>query len=200
MAWRSLGFQSCTILHTAKIAKSTGTRRGPPETCRPMWAPPRSHEPCCMCHYTDFIMTAMASQITSLTIVYSTVYIFRHRPKKTLKFRATGLCAGNSPVTGEFPTQRDSNAETVSIWWRHHGVFAQLTLTTCFVRKCSWLASILSGGVASHNRRSVWIRICSMASAPLAIAAAWSAILLHCENSYKCKRLLTPFESHNHCN
>ena len=27
---------------------------------------------------------------------------------------------GNSPVPGEFPTQRASNAENVSIWWRHH--------------------------------------------------------------------------------
>ena len=25
------------------------------------------------------------------------------------------------PVTGEFPAQRASNAENVSIWWRHHG-------------------------------------------------------------------------------
>ena len=24
-------------------------------------------------------------------------------------------------MTGEFPTQRASNAENVSIWWRHHG-------------------------------------------------------------------------------
>ena len=29
------------------------------------------------------------------------------------------LC-GNSPGTGEFPAQMASNAETVSIWWRHH--------------------------------------------------------------------------------
>ena len=29
------------------------------------------------------------------------------------------LC-GNSPVTGEFPAQMASNAENVSIWWRHH--------------------------------------------------------------------------------
>ena len=29
-------------------------------------------------------------------------------------------CAGNSPVTSEFPAQRASNAENVSIWWRHH--------------------------------------------------------------------------------
>ena len=30
------------------------------------------------------------------------------------------LCAVNSPVTGEFPAQMASNAENVSIWWRHH--------------------------------------------------------------------------------
>ena len=32
----------------------------------------------------------------------------------------TGLCAGNSPVTGEFPAQRASDAENVFIWWRHN--------------------------------------------------------------------------------
>ena len=44
----------------------------------------------------------------------------RRRSKKTSKVRVTGLCAGNSPVTGEFPAERASNAENVSIWWRHH--------------------------------------------------------------------------------
>ena len=46
--------------------------------------------------------------------------LFRRRSKKTSKLRVTGLCAGNSPMTGEFPAQKDSNAENVSIWWRHH--------------------------------------------------------------------------------
>ena len=46
--------------------------------------------------------------------------LFRHRSKKISQPRVTGLCAGNSPVTGEFPAQRVSNAENVSIWWRHH--------------------------------------------------------------------------------
>ena len=43
--------------------------------------------------------------------------------KKTSKLCVTGLCAGNSPETsefGEFPAQRASNVENVSIWWRHH--------------------------------------------------------------------------------
>ena len=63
-------------------------------------------------------MGVMASQITSLTIVYSTVYSDadqrKHQSPALLAF------AGNSPLTGEFSTQRDSNAENVSIWWRHH--------------------------------------------------------------------------------
>ena len=42
------------------------------------------------------------------------------RSKKTSKLRVTGLCARNSPVTGEFPAQKASNAEYVSFWWRHH--------------------------------------------------------------------------------
>ena len=45
-------------------------------------------------HYSDVIMG-----------------LFRCRSKKTLKVRVTGLCAGNSPVTGEFPLQMVSNAE-----------------------------------------------------------------------------------------
>ena len=46
-------------------------------------------------HYIDVIMTTMASQITSLTVVYSIVY--SDADKKTSKLRVTGLCVGNSP-------------------------------------------------------------------------------------------------------
>ena len=63
-------------------------------------------------------MSAMASEITSLTIVYSTVY--SGTDEKTSKLHVTGLCAENSPVIGEFPAQMASNAESNSIWWRDH--------------------------------------------------------------------------------
>ena len=46
--------------------------------------------------------------------------IFRRRSKKTSKLHFTGLCVGNSPVTGEFCAQKASDAENISIWWRHH--------------------------------------------------------------------------------
>ena len=63
-------------------------------------------------------MRAMASQINSLTIVYSTVY--SGADQRTSKLCVAGLCVGNSSVAGEFPAQMASNAENVSIWWRHH--------------------------------------------------------------------------------
>ena len=48
--------------------------------------------------------------------------LFRRKSKKTSKLRVTGLCAGNSPGTGEFSAQMASYAENVSIWWRHHAI------------------------------------------------------------------------------
>ena len=71
-------------------------------------------------HYGDVIMGAIASQITSLMIVYSTFYSDadqrKHQSSASLAF-----CAWNSPGTGEFPAHMASYAENVSIWWRHHG-------------------------------------------------------------------------------
>ena len=63
-------------------------------------------------------MGAMASQITSLTIVYSTVYSdadqSKHQSSASLAFVRW---------TGEFPAEMASNAENVSIWWRHHVLY-----------------------------------------------------------------------------
>ena len=66
-------------------------------------------------HYGDLIMCAIASQITSLMIVYSTVYSgadqSKHQNSASLAF-VWG--------TGEFRAQMASYAENISIWWRHH--------------------------------------------------------------------------------
>ena len=63
-------------------------------------------------HYDDVIMDTIASLITSLTIVYSTVHWDadqrKHQSSASLAF-----------VWG-IPAQMASNAENVSIWWRHH--------------------------------------------------------------------------------
>ena len=47
--------------------------------------------------------------------------LFGRRSKETSKLRFTGLYEGNSLMTGEFPVQRASNMENVSIWWHHNG-------------------------------------------------------------------------------
>ena len=57
--------------------------------------------------------------------------LFRRRSKKTPKLRVTGLCAGNSPVTGEFPAQIASSAENVSFWWRHHATYVKTSTVFC---------------------------------------------------------------------
>ena len=76
-------------------------------------------------HYSDVIMGTMASQTISPTIVYSTVYSGadqrKHQSSAPLAFvRGIHRWPANSPVTCEFPAQRASNAENISIWWRHH--------------------------------------------------------------------------------
>ena len=99
--------------------------------------------------------------------------IFRHRSKKISKLRVTGLCARNSPVIGEFPAQIASNAENVSIWWRHHNCnmlfafqqpFVKEQLVTsgfhsqggsdpalwCFLLSC-WINSRFVGDVRRHD-------------------------------------------------
>ena len=54
--------------------------------------------------------------------------LFSHQSKNMSKLRVTGLYKGNSPVTGEFPAQRASNAENVSIWWRSHHMNQHLVI------------------------------------------------------------------------
>ena len=85
--------------------------------------------------------------------------LFRRGSKKTSKLRVTDLCAGNSPVTGEFPAQRASNAENVSIWWRHHvRLIKSLQITwragTCKFHLCvpdKWVTTIEFRGIVTNN-------------------------------------------------
>ena len=70
-------------------------------------------------------------------------HLFRRRSKKTSKLRVTGLCVGNSPGTGEFPTQMASNTENVSIWLRPHKI--DITRKTRF-RALRWYNHLCSSG------------------------------------------------------
>ena len=65
---------------------------------------------CKYIHYNDVIMSEIAPQITSLTIVYSSVYSGADQ-RKLQSSVSLAFARGNSPVTGEFPAQRASNPE-----------------------------------------------------------------------------------------
>ena len=88
------------------------------------------------CHYSDVIMDTMASQITSLTIVYSIVYSGadqrKHQSSASLAF-----------VRGINRWQRASNAEYVSIWWRHHAL-RQIMSINRMRRGNLWLLYLIS--------------------------------------------------------
>ena len=69
-------------------------------------------------HYNYVIMGVMASQITSITIGYSTVYSGADQTKHQ---RSASLAFVWGIHRWHFPAQGASDAENVSIWWRHHG-------------------------------------------------------------------------------
>ena len=84
--------------------------------------------------------------------------LFRRRSKKTSKLRVTGLCVGISPVTGEFPTQMDSIAEKVSIWWRHVMKHHRPnSIMNHLLRKSVWLRQHWTGVFHHMNSTKLWL-------------------------------------------
>ena len=63
----------------------------------------------------------MASQITSLMIVYSTAYSGVHQ-RKHQSYASLAFVRGIHRWPVNSPHERASNAENVSIWWRHHAM------------------------------------------------------------------------------
>ena len=109
--------------------------------------------------------------------------------KNPSKLLVTGLCEGNSAVTGEFPAQRASNVENVSIWscrwdlpmptWvplhqrvyihnsistKYHLFCAQLNHSKVITTKfCTWCAVSRaleqSGFLERNNKNEFWFKI-----------------------------------------
>ena len=66
--------------------------------------------------------TALRVRLThTVNSLRSDAYLsIKSTAKKTSNLGVTGPCEGKPPVTDEFPSQRASNAENISISWRHH--------------------------------------------------------------------------------
>ena len=66
-------------------------------------------------HCSNVILNTMATWITGVSIVAQHCVQAQAQMKENIKNCALlALCAGNSPVIGEFPAQRASNAKNVS--------------------------------------------------------------------------------------
>ena len=93
-------------------------------------------------HYSDVIISAMASQIASLAIVYLTVNSSADQ-RKHQSSASTSLCEGNSPHKG--PVTR----KNVSAWWRHHISKAD-RMSWWFLWMLSYLFSVRWVSLISH--------------------------------------------------
>ena len=103
-------------------------------------------------HYTDVIMSMIASQITSLAVVYSMVYSGADQ-RKTSKLRVTGLCAGNSPGPVKSPhkgpvTRKMFPFDDVIMYVRFCAAPLQLTLAV----KAQWSRLLHSGPSTGLHR------------------------------------------------
>ena len=59
--------------------------------------------------------------------------LFKAQIKENINASRHWPLCGEFTGTGEFPAQKASNVENISIWWRHHGIFWELAnqLTGC---------------------------------------------------------------------
>ena len=69
--------------------------------------------------------------------------IIQAQIKESIKATCHWPLWGDSPVAGEFPSTKASNAESVSIWWRHHG-FCSVLFRCGYVITFAWIPVIFS--------------------------------------------------------
>ena len=73
-------------------------------------------------HYSDVIMSVMASQITSVSI-FAQPFVQAHMKENIKAPRHWSLWGEATGAPVDSPHKRASNAENVSVWWRFHGLF-----------------------------------------------------------------------------
>ena len=120
----------------AKFRGQHGAHLGP---VGPRWAPCWPHEPCYQgCHYNDVIKCAIASQITSLTIVYSIVYSDadqRKHQSSTLLAFVWGIHRGPANSSHKWPVTRKMFpfVDVIMVAWRLASLDMGLSLNDSFV-------------------------------------------------------------------
>ena len=118
------------------------------ETAGGQWLP--------LTQYSDAIMSAMTSQITGVSIVCST-FCSDADQRKHQSFASLALVRGIHRWL-VVPSQRTSNAENVSIWWRHHAgsVMCKTFPWHDIIRIFGWVSNI--SNVIDRFCSSLWDR------------------------------------------
>ena len=124
-------------------------------------------------------MSTMASQITSVSMVCSTICWGAHQ-RKHQNYASLTFCEGNPLVTGGIPLQKASNAENVSIWWCHHALGPpysryDLSIDWCMEGVSSSVINDDPSELIRFEKTSIWI-----------------CILWHCL-TLKCRKFLKLF-------
>ena len=94
---------------------------------------PRQYDQKCA-HYSGVIMSMMASQNTVVSIVCSTVCSGAHQ-RKDQSSASLAFVRGIHGWPVNSPPQTASNAESVSVWWRHH---EEKFSYSKFIEICFW--------------------------------------------------------------
>ena len=121
--------------------------------------------------------------------------LFRRRPTRTSKLRITGLCAGNSPVTGEFPAQGANNAENVSIWWRHHALRSTVYARDRHITHWSQskIAIIFTDGIFNLLLKETYCKFIQISN--MSLWAKWQRVCIGSTNSLMPSRRKTLYKS-----
>ena len=123
--------------------------------CVPRW--PLDSTPEGPIHYCDVIQRAMASQITGVSTACWTVCsgaVQRKHKSSAALALVMGIC--------RFPSQKTSNTEIASFWWRHHEktflCYAVIMVFSTLRSRC-----FIHPGVITNTRssnRDLYIRDC----------------------------------------
>ena len=143
-------------------------------------------------HYTDVIMTTMASQITSLTVVYS----IDHSGADQRKYQSSASVAFVWGIHQDrwIPAQRANNAKNVSIWWRHPKsktvmYFVHYKIYYDFALFCLSSIIISSNFVLSIHTQPIFHQLCLIKTLHPTYALITNMMIIICNFNF-CKQVL----------
>ena len=113
-------------------------------------------------HYSDVTWASYCFKSQQLDCLWNSLF----KITKETEFCFTGICEGNPLVTSGFPSQKTSNANSISMSWRHH-VLSELLVTLpsfwnpssfaiCWVFHLTILSDHCINTICPNSSKPVW--------------------------------------------